>query len=98
MPPLPFELLPIFKHVGGIPSETAKPSPEEPKARIVRQGNWWWYWCDWSGLCHGDDFLSPTVSRPGSGMLEREDEERVGISSSSMKSLGGSKIHTLNWL
>jgi len=23
MPPLPFELLPIFKHVGGIPSETA---------------------------------------------------------------------------
>ena len=78
MPPLPFELLPIFKDVGGIPSETAKPSPEEPKARIVRQGNWW-YWCDWSGLCRGDDFLSPTVSRPGS-MLERVDEERVGIS------------------
>ena len=35
MPPLPFELLPIFKDVGGIPSETAKPSPEEPKAMVM---------------------------------------------------------------
>lgn len=35
MPPLRFELLPIFKDVGGIPSETAKPSPEEPKAMVM---------------------------------------------------------------